>query len=95
VVRLLLRRKGLRNPDPAMQAADQDPECRGHGAAPRLAGRRSFSSSPIQSVARPMLSHFNVETGARCGRAARGGAKSGPVGRLLVGRPRPGCRRLR
>lgn len=69
MVRLLLRRKGLRNQDPTVPALDRDSP---RGERVDVAGfvNRSLPRfSQVLGVARPVLPRISVETWARCTRA--------------------------
>ena len=73
----------MRTPDPTVQVLDRDPDSRGRGAALSRVSPELPRFSLVKRMARPMLSDFNVEIGARCGRAVRGGARRRPVDRSL------------
>ena len=73
----------MRNASLTVQALDRDPDRRGHWAALRRVSLESPRFSLAKRMARPMLPHFNVETGTRCGHAGRGGGRRRPVDRSL------------
>ena len=73
----------MRNRDRTVPPLDRGPLNGGCGASLGRADLESPRFLLVKPMARPMLSDFNVEVGARCRRAVRGGARRKPVDRSL------------
>ena len=93
VLSLLLRRKGLRNPDRTLQALDRGSR---RGGRVAVAGRTNPEPprfSQVWGVARPVLAGIDVELRETCSRARWDKGRTGVIVRSL-GYPRLRCRRL-